>query len=775
MPLKRINIKIGGTVQGVGFRPFIYNLAGKYNLTGSVLNDTHGVVIAAQGLSDILGQFVESIEKEPPRLARPNIIELHEIPVVTNEKEFRILESAGGVEKSIEITVDTAICEDCRRELHDPNDRRYRYPFINCTNCGPRYTIISDIPYDRSNTTMHKFTMCPECRGEYFDPSDRRYHAQPNACPVCGPQVWLRDSEGEQMAAGDEAIQETVRLLEAGKIVAIKGLGGFHLAVRADHIEGVNELRHRKYRKAKAFAIMVRDIQTADQYALLNETEKKLLDGIEKPIVLCRKKENAVLCAAVAPRSHHWGIMLPYTPLHVLIMEGHYPALVMTSGNNMDEPIECDNEGATNHLHQIADAFLLHDRDIYTSCDDSIVKVEESTPLLLRRARGYAPGTIAVTMPDTASSSPDILAVGAELKNTITFLKSGKAYISQHIGDLKTTSTYETFQRTIDKLGALIGAHPSVIACDLHPAMLSTKYAETYQNCRLLRIQHHHAHAAAVMGEHDLFGSIAALISDGVGYGTDGTTWGCELMTCRRESFERIGHLEQVAMPGGDAASREPWRMAVSYLINTYGVEQGDRISKELLPDIDPENIDVISQMITRNFNVPLSSSLGRLFDGVSALLGICTNNTYDAQAAIELEYVARSMSNERVYVYTIEQPDSLLVLRTGGIIAGIVDDLHNGVDLCIISGTFHNTIAGGLSELLLRHVDMTGLRDIVLGGGVFQNDILLHSLINTLQKKRSDLNIYINQKLPVNDGVISFGQAVVAAAKVAGNRHPIG
>ena len=744
-------------MQGVGFRPFIFNLASRLGVTGFVANTSQGVTIEAQGDAGILDQFVKSIPAQSPRLSRPEITEIHSIPVDSQETTFTIQTSQTDRLKRSAITPDAATCADCLSELLDSRDRRYRYPLINCINCGPRYTILFDIPYDRPNTTMRVFDMCPSCKAEYEDPANRRFHAQPNACGVCGPELWLADSQGKRIDT-DVPIQEAIELLEQKYIIAIKGLGGLHLAVRADSDSAVTALRERKYRKAKAFAIMVRDIDTARQFAEIDNTAETLLCDIEHPIVLCPKKNDGILSDNVAPGSRFCGIMLPYTPLHTLLMQGHFPALVMTSGNNTDEPIECDNHSALERLGGIADFFLLHNRDIYTACDDSVAKIFRDNPMLLRRARGYVPLPIRLTR----QSQISILAVGAELKNTITYLKKNEAYVSQHIGDLKGTATYDSFLRTIEKLGALIDCRPQVVACDMHPAMLSTRFAQTYQDVQLISVQHHHAHIAAVMGEHNLTGPVVGIVADGLGYGMDGTIWGCELLETWRDRFERRGYLTPAPQPGGDAAGREPWRMAVSYLIHRFGLEDGIILAQSLLKDIEPKKIQTVANMCVKKINSPLTSSLGRLCDAVSALLGICLTNTYDAQAPIELENAVDPEIQED-YPIEIANQDTQRILRVDTMIKAIISDIESGVDIGVIAAKFHNSVVAGMAQWATELALELNTNIIAISGGAFQNDILLNRLVERLET--IGLKVFYNEKLPVNDGCISFGQAVVADA----------
>lgn len=760
LSLERRKILISGAVQGVGFRPFIYNSAVKLGLSGYVANTSAGVTVEAQGRSTSIESFLRAIKNRHPPLANPKIVSWENLLPVADDRSFIIRDSQIDENHRALITPDAATCPDCLVELFDPANRRYRYPFINCTNCGPRYTIILDVPYDRPNTTMGTFEMCPECRSEYDDPSDRRFHAQPNACPMCGPHVWLTDNHGNSIDT-DDPIAQTTSLLEEGRIIALKGLGGFHLAVRADCDAAVNELRNRKYRKAKAFAIMVQNIETARKFATINESAEKLLSNFSRPIVLCPKITNDTLSLLVAPSSRFWGIMLPYAPMHHLIMKGRFPALVMTSGNNSDEPIENENDSAVENLNGIADFFLMHNRDIYTRCDDSVLKVFQAEPLMIRRARGYVPTPISFRRLWTE----DILAVGAELKNTITYVKDDQAFTSQHIGNLIGSSNYENFLRTIEKLAALIDAKPRAVACDLHPAIVSTRFAETYRHIHLIRVQHHHAHIAAVMGEHNLEGPVVGIAADGIGFGSDNTIWGCELLTAWKDRFVRQGSLEQMPMPGGDAAARQPWRMAVSYLVKTLGCDKALKLAPELLRNIEDSRIKAVAEMIENSINSPLTSSLGRLFDGISALIGLCMDNTYEAQAAIELEDAVDEKEND-AYPVKITYNETGLILEIRPLIEAIIRDIQTGIENSTIAAKFHNFVVAGLSRLAQELASDLATDVVALAGGVFQNDLILSGLVNTLE--RSGLKVYFNRELPLNDGAISFGQAVVADAILA-------
>jgi hydrogenase maturation protein HypF len=755
--MQRRLLKITGQVQGVGFRPFVYNLANQLGICGYIANTTEGVLIEAQGTAETIESFIRSVITKSPRLASPQLAGSELIDIIENDDTFVIKCSMHTSGRRMSITPDSAVCEDCIKEMFDPADRRYRYPFINCTNCGPRYTIAFDIPYDRPNTTMYKFTMCEDCQREYEDPADRRFHAQPNACPVCGPKVWLADQQGGPVEC-DDPVGEAIRLLEQSKILAVKGLGGFHLAVRADDTAAVERLRSRKYRKSKAFALMVKDIETAEKFADINSCARELLGGIERPIVLCPKKQGGPIAGSVAPRSHYWGMMLPYTPLHMLLMEGDYPALVMTSGNNTSEAIETDNDSAAVKLRGIADNFLFHDRDIYTYCDDSVVAVVNDRPMMIRRARGYAP--LPVTF--RRQSDADILAVGSDLKNCVTLVKDQQAYISQHIGDLENSSTHESMRQTIDKLSALTFARPKAIVCDMHPSMFSTRLADSMKQPRI-RVQHHHAHIAAVIGEHQLEGKVIGLAMDGTGYGTDETIWGCEFILADSRDFRRLAHLEAVAMPGGDMAARQIWRMAVSYLLRAFGYEQGLQYALALPFGADRGDVEVVAEMIKRGVNCMPSSGLGRLFDAVSSLLGVCSHNEYEAQAAIELEYLADPNTTEAYDFIAEKGSDGFLTISAKYVIAEIMADMERNIPAAVISAKFHNALADMLETTALKLAGSHSCKTIALAGGVFQNRYILEKLTSRLKAK--GLGVYYNEKLPVNDGSISFGQAVVADA----------
>ena len=570
-------IHINGIVQGVGFRPFIYQLAQRYHLAGYVSNTSHGVEIEVEGNTAEIAGFMHAISKEKPPLAQ--IVNLqHQQQPLQNYREFVIRASSAQENRTVLISPDMAVCGDCLVELFDPNDRRYRYPFINCTNCGPRYTIIHDIPYDRPYTAMARFAMCGQCSREYHDPGDRRFHAQPNACWQCGPQLWLVDRQGRPVT-GTDPVRRAVDLLHQGHILAIKGLGGFHLAVDASNQQAVLRLRQRKHRQQKPFAIMAPDLQAIASYANLDGASRSLLQTPLAPIVLLPRRENSLIAPAVALEHDHYGVMLAYTPLHHLLIRANFPALVMTSGNFSEEPIVIANDQAIIRLEALADYLLLHDRDIYLRCDDSVQKFIAGQPALLRRGRGYAPAPILLD-----SKLPSILGCGAELKNSICLLRQDQAIVSQHIGDMENLETYQFFQQTIDHLQKIFQTRPQALAYDLHPGYLTTRYALEQKELAAIAIQHHYAHIVSVMAERHLHGEVIGIALDGTGYGSDGHIWGGEVLRASRQAWQRLAHLEYTPMPGADAAVRYPWRMALSYLYQAYGQDLFSQATNFLSP-----------------------------------------------------------------------------------------------------------------------------------------------------------------------------------------------
>jgi hydrogenase maturation protein HypF len=749
-------LQVNGIVQGVGFRPFVYQLALRLGLKGEVANTSSGVSIHIEGPADRLRAFETELAGKAPPLS--HIVEVISRPeIIKSFSDFRITASRGGAAMATLISPDAAMCADCLREMFDPADRRYRYPFTNCTNCGPRYTIIDDIPYDRPKTSMRHFTMCAACQAEYDDPLDRRFHAQPNACPVCGPRVGLWDARRKEMGSGDP-IAAAAELIRQGKIVAVKGLGGFHLAADALNAAAVARLRQRKLREEKPFAVMSPDLDAIRAYAVVEPEDEKLLRSMQRPIVLLRKKEPGRLAEEVAPRNPYVGAMLPYTPLHHLLLRQGFAALVMTSGNLSEEPIAIDNDDAFDRLAGIADYFLVHDRDIYLRSDDSVVRRAAGDTRFLRRSRGYVPVPVFLK-----HALPPILACGAELKSTVCIVKGDQAFISQHIGDLENLSTYEFFQKTVAHLQRILGVRPEVIACDLHPDYLSTRWAEEQEAIPKVRVQHHHAHIVSGMAEHRLEGAVIGVACDGTGYGPDGTVWGGEVLVADAGGFERAAHLACVPMPGSAAAIREPWRMAVSYLQDAFGAGLWG-LNLPVLREAGPDKVQLMLEMAVKRLNSPLTSSLGRLFDGVAAIAGLRSRVTYEGQAAMELEMAAAEETGS-VYDYAWEEGAPCRILPAP-IIRGVAADVGKGLGVPAISAKFHNTLVRMFSDLCESIRRQRGLDRVVLSGGVFQNARLLTGLIPALASR--GFEVYSHRLVPANDGGIALGQALIAAASIA-------
>ncbi|MEE4312513.1 MAG: carbamoyltransferase HypF [candidate division KSB1 bacterium] len=751
----RSKATVKGIVQGIGFRPFIYNLAAECGLNGYVLNNGQGVVLEVEGNRPAIDRFFSAIENHPPPLAHITSIERESLPPV-HDSEFIIKKSSANEIKKTLISPDICVCADCLQEMFDTNDRRYRYPFINCTNCGPRYTIISDIPYDRPNTSMHAFPMCDACAEEYRDPENRRFHAQPNACPVCGPHVTLCDANGKAMEK-DDPIAASIELIRSGRIVAIKGLGGFHLAVNATDAAAVTRLRKRKMREEKPLALMSKSVDAIRDYAELTQAEEELLQSPQRPIVLLRKKVPNSIAHQVSPGNNYFGVMLPYTPLHYLLMENDLAAWVMTSGNLSDEPIAIENEEAFRRLGQIADYFLIHDRDIYLRSDDSIVRVLHDDNRLIRRSRGYVPVPVFLN-----KSYPNVLALGAELKNTVCLTSAEYAFMSQHIGDLKNLESYEFLHLTISHLQRILDIQPDIIAHDLHPDYLSTRLADELECPRKIGVQHHHAHVMSCLTENNIEEPVIGLALDGTGYGSDGNIWGGEVLLVDGADFSRLAYVNYVPMPGGDIVIEQPWRMSVSYLHDLYGRDLTE-LDIPFIRSMDRDKLKILLQMIELNTNCPLTSSLGRLFDAVSALTGICGHGAFEGQPAIALE-MAISESGDACYQYAWDYDGRSRVIQTKAILKGIVDDVQNGIDTGVISHKFHLTLVRLFTELCVELRGCTGINSIALSGGVFQNAFLFNSLKSALEKDK--FVVYSHSKVPTNDGGISLGQAAVAACK---------
>jgi hydrogenase maturation protein HypF len=771
------HISVKGVVQGVGFRPFVYGLATRLDLHGWVCNTSGGVEILVDGQSSRLEEFIQSLSLEKPPLAKIDSIQVDEAPF-DSSPNFEIHESQAVEGAYQPISPDMAICPDCERELFNPKDKRYLYPFINCTHCGPRFTIIKDIPYDRPSTTMANFPMCDHCQAEYSDPLDRRFHAQPIACPECGPFVELRETHSQFPTSGPRissieirtsAILKARRLLREGYIVAIKGLGGFHLACDASNPYTVAELRDRKGRFDKPFAVMAANVTTVAAVCELQKEEQNLLASPEKPIVLLTKKRQTGwqtyhISELVAPNLDNIGVMLPYTPLHHLLLnqtdpilarEPVPPILVMTSGNFSEEPIATDNKDALQRLSPLADAFLLHNRDIHIRSDDSVVRVDQSNITYLRRSRGYAPYPVA--LPFEVKST---LAVGGELKNTFCLTRDHYAFLSHHIGDVENLETQESFEQGIGHLSHIFRVEPEIIAYDLHPNYFTTEYA---RHSRLdiprVGVQHHHAHIASCMADNGLDNRrLIGLSFDGTGYGTDGTVWGGEALLASYADFERFAHLEYLPLPGGDSATRSPWRIAAGYA-HTLGIDV-DNLA--FLQNIDKQALRILRQQVEKKLNSPLTSSMGRLFDAVASFIGIRNEVSYEAQAAIEMEVLSKPfVSIAKPYPYVIEETKNGRLIRLRELLSAIIQDVRADESVGMIGARFHQTIAKIAIDICWDAREVTDLNEVALSGGVWQNQILLDLVREGL--RQDGFIVYFHQQVPSNDGGLALGQAVIA------------
>ncbi len=767
--LRRASIHITGIVQGVGFRPFVYGLAVRLGLKGWVRNSSAGVDIEADGTNDELDSLVNFIKDELPPLARIDTLEI----TYGNPggfASFEIVQSEAVAGAFQPISPDVSICPDCLRELFDPADRRYLYPFINCTNCGPRFTIITDIPYDRTNTTMSVFELCPDCAAEYTNPLDRRFHAQPVACPVCGPQVWLEDADGRLIAERSDGIQAAQRLISTGKIVAVKGLGGFHLACDATKAESVAELRSRKLRVEKPFALMMPDLATIEQHCFISEVERAVLKSRQRPIVLLRRRPDSSIAEEVAPKQDSLAVMLPYTPIHYLLFAPYaysqqstdkIQPVIMTSGNLSEEPIATGNDEARQRLASLADAFLMHNRDIRTRCDDSVVRVigdqeNKSSVYFLRRSRGYAPDPIQLPI-----AVPSILATGPELKNTFCLTRERYAFLSHHIGDMENYETLRSFEDGIRYFERLFRLQPEAIASDLHPDYLSSRYAlqrSEQNNLPIFRIQHHHAHIAACMADNGLDGShqVIGLAFDGTGFGEDGAIWGGEFLVADYGEYQRPYHLAYFPLPGGDAAIKRPARTALA-LLWSLGVEWESRLAP--VKDLCFEERQALRIQLERGLNTPLTSSLGRLFDAAAALTGIRQKVNYEAQAAMEFE-AAVDPSVSEAYGFGLQEGTVVI----NEMIRSLLGDIYSGISVPVIAARFHNSLAELVHQVCVEIRRKTGINEVALSGGVWQNMVLLERATRSLRK--AGFIVYLHHQIPTNDGGLSLGQALVGAAR---------
>lgn len=768
--MKRMFIKVKGIVQGVGFRPFVYNLSVSLNLKGWVNNNSEGVYIDLEGDAKNIEKFIITLKKSPPPLSKIENIEVIE-KRPNHYKTFFIKKSERNKSKITLISPDIATCNDCLNDIKDPNNRRYRYPFTNCTNCGPRFSIIKHLPYDRDKTTMKKFKMCNDCYIEYTDPSNRRFHAQPNACGKCGPSIFVLDKSGKKINCSDPIIF-TQQKLKEGKIFAIKGLCGFHLVCDASNNSSIDLLRKRKNRPDKPFAVMIKDLKTVKKYCNVNNLEEEILTGIQKPIVLLKKKAHFNLPYNIAPNQNTLGVMLPYTPLHTLLFENGIEILIMTSANISGLPLEYDNEAAFSHLNKFVDYFLMHNRDIYVPVDDSVVRVVNGKVRIIRRARGYVP------QPIIKEGIKSILACGPNMKNTFCIAKENFLFMSQHNGDLENFETIEHYKRNVEHFKRIFSFKPQYIAYDLHPEYASTKYANTYP-LKKIGIQHHHAHIVSCMVENNINTNVIGVSYDGTGYGLDNKIWGGEFLICNTKNFKREAHIDYVNLPNGDIAVKQPWRMGVSYIYKALNEDKTFLYKIKTLTNLKiSTELDIINmlygkrgtllyKMIDKQINSIETSSMGRLFDAASSIIGIRDIITYEGQASIELENsipIQSAYDKNCSYSYDIIHNGTFVIL-TYKIIEGLLIDKLTHVDEGMMAYKFHNTIINFTAEMCKILREKTKLNSVVLSGGVFQNEYILINL--TKQLVKNDFKVYTHSSIPTNDGGISLGQIIIANEKL--------
>ncbi len=768
-----LSIRVRGIVQGVGYRPTVWHLARECSLSGSVRNDAKGVLIHAWGMESDLSRFKDRLEASPPPLARVESIESSPLLEEAPGDDFSIIESTAG-DIQTGVAPDAATCPDCLAETRNPKNRRYRYPFTNCTHCGPRLSILGSVPYDRPHTSMSSFKMCQVCQAEYNNSSDRRFHAQPNACAVCGPRVWIEDKEGNEIepAQGSDAVALAAALIDKGEIIAVKGIGGFHLACDAAQGETVSRLRQRKRRYGKPFALMAPDVETIGKFARVGETEEQLLGDRAAPIVILQATGQP-LAPGVTPGQSNLGFMLPYTPLHHLLMEHLKRPIVMTSGNLSDEPQCFNNAPARERLAGIVDYFLLHDRPIVNRLDDSVLKIMAGAPRFLRRARGYAP--VPLLLPKGFEDAPDVLAMGAELKNTFCLLKNGRAVVSQHMGDLEEMAVLRDCLSNINLYEQLFDHLPQTIAIDLHPGYLSSQTGRDWADERgldLIEVQHHHAHIAACMVEHGLPADcedVLGVVLDGLGMGDDGTIWGAEFLQVGYTGFERLARFRPTPMIGAARAVREPWRSAYTQLRQSLGWRMvvETYAGLDVVEDLQRRPLKTLDAMADRGLNSPMASSAGRLFDAAAAILGICQDGvSYEGEAAILMEDMATpNFEREKANAYpsSINEGNAAIIeLVWDGLWTALLDDLKGGVDRAIVAARFHQGVVAAVSGVAERLVRQRGLNTVVLSGGVFQNCLILEGVSEVLSQKR--LQVLSPRLFPANDGGLSLGQAVVAA-----------
>lgn len=761
--ISRRRFHLRGQVQGVGFRPFVYRLATEFELGGEVSNDDNGAVIEVEGPRPSIDTFAAALIERLPPLARISDLQQSDVEPA-GQTAFRIGTSRSGSSAKPEVTPDAATCPDCLAELLHTNDRRHNYPFINCTNCGPRYSIIRTVPYDRPATTMAEFTMCPPCQDEYDDPADRRFHAQPNACPACGPQLALYAADLSPL--GGDPIGTAARLLADGRILAVKGIGGYHLACRADAEDVVASLRRRKLRDGKPLAVMVRDVEAAQRLCRLSADDLSALTSPAAPILLAPKKEGHALAPSIAPGCGDFGLMLPYAPVHHLLFGQNLGPLVMTSANLAGDPLTYEDDDAFEALGDVADGFLIHNRRIFRPIDDSVVYTFRGEITPLRRARGYAPqplrlsfGTNDRTSDTKTTSDRRVLAVGGELKSTVCLLFGGEAIISEHLGELTRPATYRHFTRAIDRLRNLYEFSPDVVAHDLHPRYLSTEYAERL-GIPAVSVQHHHAHIVSVLAEWGEPGPVIGLSCDGTGYGTDGAVWGCEVLRCTPGSFTRLGHLEYFPLVGGDAAAIETWRPAAALLHQAVGQDWLERCGP-LFQATAPQELEMFYQQLSAGINSPASSSLGRVFDAVAFILGLCGRNRHEAEAAMALESVAAGDSAEP-YPCELTATDGMLELPIGPAVVDLLTDALAGRPVSLLAARFHETVSHLLARAAAAACELSGLTTVAISGGCFANRRLAGRLVDLLES--AGLRVIYNRRVPCGDGGVSLGQAVAAS-----------
>jgi hydrogenase maturation protein HypF len=766
-PDERRRYAVRGIVQGVGFRPFVFRLATSRSIRGFVRNDSRGVELEIEGRPEQLDGLIAELRTKAPPLA-----EITEVVLLAAERgpsryaDFGIAPSDRTGAPDVVATPDACVCDDCLRELFAPDDRRYRYPFINCTRCGPRFTIVREVPYDRDKTTMAPFTMCDDCAREYADPTDRRFHAQPNACGRCGPCARLLARDGSEIAAVDP-VEQCARLLRDGAVIAVKGIGGYHVMCDAANEDALAALRRRKRRPHKPFALMSENLEELRKYAYASDAEAAILLSTARPIVILRRREPAAFPELVAPGCSEYGVMLAYAPIHHLLLHGRFTALVATSANVSDEPIVYRDGALAEELGEVVDGFLTHDREIHTRVDDSILRCVdrgcERQVAIVRRARGFTPKPIEVSR-----DLPCVLAVGGELKNTICVTRGRQLFLSQHVGDLTNVKNYEFFVELCERMPRVLGVRPELVACDLHPEFMNGHFARSLANVEVVAVQHHHAHLAACAGEHDLREPVLGVTFDGMGYGADGTAWGGEFLLASYAEFERVAHMRYFGLVGGDRAVHEPYRVACALVADALGVEALDDVDLPPLRRRTEAEKRVLRAMIARGIHTPRTSSVGRLFDGVAALIGVRDRATYEGQAAIELERLAGSVTDAAAFPYTVERDTSGWEVDVRPMVRALVEQLHAGAPREVLAARFHATIAAIVRDTCALIVRERGVRPVVLSGGVFLNRNLLVRCHRLLEEH--GLRVLSHHWVPTNDGGLAFGQALVAAA-VAGAR----